>query len=74
MWDCGRQIVREKLSQMELPHIQHTTVRGSPKRQLLADKYGKFAVPYLEVLPSSDPFAFPQTYNPWPGSHACLCA
>ncbi|KAK9801328.1 hypothetical protein WJX73_004908 [Symbiochloris irregularis] len=41
-------IVREKLVQMEIPFVQHTTVRGSPKRQLLVDKYGKFAVPYLE--------------------------
>lgn len=29
--------------------MQHTTSRGSSKRQLLVDKYGKFAVPYLEV-------------------------
>ena len=43
------QIVREKLVSMELPFVQHTVVRGSPKRQLLVDKYGKFAVPYLEV-------------------------
>lgn len=46
------QIVREKLVSMEIPFVQHTTVRGSPKRQLLFDKYGKFAVPYLEVCPS----------------------
>ena len=43
------QIVREKLVSLEIPFVQHTTVRGSPKRQLLVDKYGKFAVPYLEV-------------------------
>ena len=43
------QIVREKLVSLEIPFIQHTTARGSPKRQLLADKYGDFAVPYLEV-------------------------
>ena len=43
------QVVREKLVALEIPFVQHTTVRGSPKRQLLVDKYGKFAVPYLEV-------------------------
>ena len=43
------QVVREKLVSLEIPFVQHTTVRGSPKRQLLVDKYGKFAVPYLEV-------------------------
>ncbi|DBB00245.1 TPA: hypothetical protein ACH3X1_014074 [Trebouxia sp. C0004] len=41
-------VVREKLVALEIPFVQHTTVRGSPKRQLLVDKYGKFAVPYLE--------------------------
>ncbi len=43
------QVAREKLVALEIPFVQHTTVRGSPKRQLLVDKYGKFAVPYLEV-------------------------
>ena len=46
---CCYQVVREKLVSLEIPFVQHTTVRGSPKRQLLVDKYGKFAVPYLEV-------------------------
>lgn len=41
-------IVREKLVSLEIPFVQHTTSRGSSKRQLLVDKYGKFAVPYLE--------------------------
>ena len=42
------QVVREKLGAFGIPLVQHTVVRGSPKRQLLADKYGKFAAPYLE--------------------------
>lgn len=41
--------MREKLVSLEIPFVQHTTSRGSSKRQLLVDKYGKFAVPYLEV-------------------------
>ena len=45
------QIVKEKLCQMEIPHVQHTVARGSDRRQLLVDRYGKFAVPYLEVGP-----------------------
>lgn len=47
------QVVREKLVALEIPFVQHTTVRGSPKRQLLVDRYGKFAVPYLEVRHAS---------------------
>ena len=57
------QIVREKLVSLEIPFIQHTTVRGSPKRQLLADKYGKFAVPYLEVAHLPQPFVCPHVTN-----------
>lgn len=41
--------MREKLVSLEIPFVQHTCNRGSSKRQLLVDKYGKFAVPYLEV-------------------------
>ena len=47
-------MVREKLVSLEIPFVQHTVSRGSPRRQLLVDKYGKFAVPYLEVSPSID--------------------
>ena len=46
-------MVREKLVSLEIPFVQHTTNRGSSKRQLLVDKYGKFAVPYLEVSPDA---------------------
>lgn len=42
-------MVRERLVALEIPFVQHTCSRGSQKRQLLVDKYGKFAVPYLEV-------------------------
>ncbi|XWS43413.1 hypothetical protein CRYUN_Cryun16bG0101500 [Craigia yunnanensis] len=41
-------IVREVLVELELPHIQHSCPRGSPKRQILYEKAGHFQVPYLE--------------------------
>ncbi|KAG0590577.1 hypothetical protein M758_1G100400 [Ceratodon purpureus] len=41
-------IAREALSELELPHIYHSTARGSAKRDLLIQKTGKFQVPYLE--------------------------
>ncbi|XP_048226044.1 uncharacterized protein LOC8267172 [Ricinus communis] len=41
-------IVRETLVELELPHIQRSCARGSPKRQTLYEKAGHFQVPYLE--------------------------
>ncbi|XVE75960.1 hypothetical protein DITRI_Ditri12bG0134300 [Diplodiscus trichospermus] len=41
-------IVREVLVELELPHIQRSCARGSPKRQILYEKAGHFQVPYLE--------------------------
>ncbi|KAL8141004.1 hypothetical protein V2J09_007025 [Rumex salicifolius] len=41
-------VVREVLVELELPHIQHSCARGSPKRQILYDRVGRFQVPYLE--------------------------
>jgi glutathione S-transferase len=41
-------IVREKLVELEIPHIQRTCGRGSAKRQELLDKTGTFQVPYIE--------------------------
>eukprot|EP00268_Persea_americana_P053632 TRINITY_DN6090_c0_g2_i1.p1 TRINITY_DN6090_c0_g2~~TRINITY_DN6090_c0_g2_i1.p1 ORF type:complete len:379 (-),score=78.03 TRINITY_DN6090_c0_g2_i1:243-1295(-) len=41
-------IVREVLVELELPHILHSTARGSPKRQDLYERAGHFQVPYLE--------------------------
>ncbi|XVE96420.1 hypothetical protein REPUB_Repub02eG0220300 [Reevesia pubescens] len=41
-------IVREVLVELELPHLQRSCARGSPKRQTLYDKVGHFQVPYLE--------------------------
>ncbi|XP_074563571.1 uncharacterized protein LOC141820192 [Curcuma longa] len=41
-------IVREVLVELELPHILHSTPRGSPTRQELYEKVGIFQVPYLE--------------------------
>ncbi|AED90666.1 putative glutaredoxin-2, Thioredoxin-like superfamily [Arabidopsis thaliana] len=41
-------LVREVLVELELPHIQRSCARGSPKRQVLLEKAGHFQVPYLE--------------------------
>ncbi|KAG9144712.1 hypothetical protein Leryth_021657 [Lithospermum erythrorhizon] len=41
-------VVREVLVELELPHIQHSCARGSPKRQAIYQKLGHFQVPYLE--------------------------
>jgi len=41
-------IVRERLVELELPHIQRTCGRGSSKRNELYMKTGRFQVPYLE--------------------------
>lgn len=41
-------VVREALVEMELPHIQRSCARGSPKRQELYARVGHFQVPYLE--------------------------
>ncbi|GAX74499.1 hypothetical protein CEUSTIGMA_g1948.t1 [Chlamydomonas eustigma] len=41
-------IVREVLCELEIPYLQITTGRGSPKRQQMMDTYGTFQVPFLE--------------------------
>ncbi|KAM0980585.1 hypothetical protein EV2_014311 [Malus domestica] len=41
-------IAREVLVELELPHIYRSCARGSPKRQILFDKTGRFQAPYLE--------------------------
>ncbi|KAJ4802304.1 Glutathione S-transferase 2 [Rhynchospora pubera] len=41
-------IVREVLVELELPHLLHSTARGSPKRQILFEKVGHFQAPFLE--------------------------
>jgi glutathione S-transferase len=41
-------IVREALCAMEIPHTVLFTPRGSPNRQKLWEKTGRFQVPYLE--------------------------
>ena len=41
-------VVREVLSELEIPHVQRSAARGSPKRQQLLDRRGAFQVPYLE--------------------------
>ena len=40
-------VVREKLVELELPYLLHTTPRGSPTRQKLKELTGTFQVPYL---------------------------
>ncbi|KAK4272728.1 hypothetical protein QN277_021242 [Acacia crassicarpa] len=41
-------LVREVLVELELPYLQITCSRGSPKRKILLEKTGHFQVPYLE--------------------------
>ena len=41
-------LVAEKLCELELPYMQRTCGRGSPKRQELFEKRGTFQVPYIE--------------------------
>uniref|UniRef100_A0A7N0UD38 GST N-terminal domain-containing protein n=1 Tax=Kalanchoe fedtschenkoi TaxID=63787 RepID=A0A7N0UD38_KALFE len=41
-------IVREVLVELELPHLLHSCARGSPKRQMLLERVGRFQAPYLE--------------------------
>lgn len=41
-------LVAEKLCELELPYLQRSCGRGSPKRQELFDKRGMFQVPYIE--------------------------
>jgi hypothetical protein len=41
-------IVREKLCELEIPHIIKTCARGSAKRQVLYEKTGVFQVPFIE--------------------------
>ena len=37
-------VVREVLCELEIPYLQKTVARGSPKRQELIDCYGAFQV------------------------------
>lgn len=41
-------IVRERLVELELPHLQKTAARGSPKKQQLLDQTGRVQLPYME--------------------------
>lgn len=41
-------VVREALCELELPHIYHSTARGSAKRDELFKRLGRFQVPYIE--------------------------
>ena len=42
-------LVKERLCELELPHVMRNCARGSPKRQEVFDAYGKFQVPFLQV-------------------------
>lgn len=46
---ASTQVVREKLSELELPHLYLPVARGSPRRQELLDRRGHFQAPYIEV-------------------------
>ena len=48
-------VVRERLVELEIPHFFKSVSRGSPKRQQMFDKYGKFQAPLLEVRPPPPP-------------------
>eukprot|EP01025_Chloroclados_australasicus_P022394 TRINITY_DN2310_c1_g1_i1.p1 TRINITY_DN2310_c1_g1~~TRINITY_DN2310_c1_g1_i1.p1 ORF type:complete len:402 (-),score=48.34 TRINITY_DN2310_c1_g1_i1:90-1295(-) len=41
-------IVKEILCELEIPHLHKSVARGSPKRQVMIEKYGKFQAPLLE--------------------------
>lgn len=41
-------IVKEVLNELEIPHLQRSCARGSPKRDVLLRKVGHFQVPYIE--------------------------
>eukprot|EP01041_Mallomonas_annulata_P001273 gene1273-2459_t len=41
-------VVRERLCELEIPHVYKTCARGSVKRSQLLKKTGTFQVPYLE--------------------------
>jgi len=41
-------LVREKLVELEIPHLMRSVGRGSPKRQELMDRRGVFQAPYIE--------------------------
>jgi glutathione S-transferase len=41
-------IVREKLVELEIPHLMKSCGRGSMKRQELVDRRGVFQAPYIE--------------------------
>ena len=41
-------LVRERLTELELPHLLHTCARGSPKRQAFFEEHGAFQVPFIK--------------------------
>jgi glutathione S-transferase len=40
-------IVRERLSELELPYLLHNVAKGSPKREAFVERAGKMQVPWL---------------------------
>lgn len=41
-------LVKERLNELELPHVQKSCARGSSKRRELQARSGKFLVPFIE--------------------------
>jgi glutathione S-transferase len=41
-------LVKERLTELEIPHLFKTTARGSPKRQEMFDEFGKFQAPFMQ--------------------------
>jgi len=54
-------LVREVLTELEIPHIVRTAARGSPKRQELLAEQGLFQVPFL-VDPNTGRSMFESSY------------
>jgi len=41
-------VVRERLNELEIPHLYRHAARGSPKRQVVFEERGQFQVPFIE--------------------------
>ncbi|CAG9466779.1 unnamed protein product [Pedinophyceae sp. YPF-701] len=65
-------VVRERLNELEIPHLYKHAARGSPKRQQIFEEYGAFQVPFIQdpntntaMFESTDILAYlDATYGP----------
>jgi glutathione S-transferase len=52
LWSCEgpsfTKLVKEELCELQIAHVQISCPRGSPQRQRLFEKTGRFQIPYLE--------------------------